>query len=266
MCLNHPQIYETAGLLMKIVRDKDYTFRVSSALTVKKSRSVSSRTPLSARARANKFRQWKRQFKIIRNQITELALRRFIYREVTKLIQENPRLQVRSAFYDWMHSVYVTDMAMSIRRLVDWNKRTISFIRLMEDMKRHPEVISRRRFTHPYKNFMKQYGHRDYERFAKPGQNILDRRLIAFHRRTIVRSQKKIRHFLNNHIAHSNKYKRRQSPTRAELEMCLDTLEILMKEYALLFERVALLNVAPVIQYDWMAPFRVAWLQEKTIR
>ena len=243
---------------------KGYTLPVSSHRPIKKPASSSSRTLLSARACANKFKQWKRQFKIIKNQITELAFRRFIYREVTKLIQKNPRLQVRSAFYDWMHSVYVTDMTMSIRRLVDWNKRTISFIRLMEDIRRHPEVISRRRFTYPYKNFMKQYGHRDYERFAKPGQDILDRSLIAIHRRTIVRSQKKIRHFLNNHIAHSNKYRRRQFPTRAELEMCLDTLEILIKEYALLFDRVALLNVAPVIQYDWMAPFRVAWLQEKT--
>lgn len=185
---------------MKIAREKDYTFRVSSALTVRKPRSASSSTLLSARASAKKFRQWKRQFKVIKNQINELALRRFIYREVTKLIQTNPRLQVRSAFYDWMRSVYVTDMTVSIRRLVDWDKRTISFIRLMEDMKRHPEVISRRRFTHPYKNFMKQFGHRDYERFAKPGQNILDRNVIATHRRTIVRSQKKIRDFVNNHI------------------------------------------------------------------
>jgi hypothetical protein len=155
-------------------------------------------------------------------------------------------------------------MTVSIRRLVDWNKRTVSFIRLMEDMKRHPEVISRRRFTHPYKSLMKRYGHRDYEHFAKPGQNILDRSVIDTHRRTIVRSQKKIRHFLNNHIAHSNRYRRRQFPTFAELEMCLDTLEILVKEYALLFNHVALLHVAPVIQYDWKAPFRVTWLQENT--
>ena len=94
----------------------------------------------------------------------------------------------------------------------------------------------------------------------------LDESLIASHRETIVRSQKKIRHFLNNHITHLNKYRRKPLPTHAELEMCLDTLEILLKEYALLFERVALRNVAPVIQYDWMAPFRVAWLQEKTFQ
>ncbi len=233
---------------------KDYTFRVSSPPPVKGSNS-SFPAILSARARANKFRQWKRQFKIIEKQITELALRRFIYREVTKLIQTNPRLQVRSAFYDWMRTVYLTDMTVSIRRLVDWDKRTISFIRLLGDMIRHPEVISRRRFTHPYKNFMKQFGHRDYERFAKPGQNILDKNLIVSHRKTILRSQKKIRHFLNNHIAHLNKYRRKPFPTYAELEMCLDTLELLMKKYALLFEQVALAQVAPVIQYDWMAPY-----------
>ena len=247
---------------MKTKEIHGYTFGVSSSPPTKK------RTPLpsfllSARARANKFRQWKRQFKVIEKQITELALRRYIYREVTKLIQTNSRLQVRSAFYDWMHAVYVIDMTVSIRRLVDWNRRTISFIRLLEDVKQHPEVISRRRFTYPYKKLMKQFGHRDYERFAKPGQNILDKSVVATDRKLLIHSQKRLRKFLNTHIAHLDKNRRRHFPTHAELELCLDTLEILVKKYAKLFEHVALMNVAPVIQYDWKAPFRVAWLQGK---
>lgn len=222
-----------------------------------------SATSLSARERANKFRQWKGQFNVIKQQITGLALRRFIYREVTKLIQEDPRLQVRSAFYDWMRAVYVTDMTVSIRRLIDWDKRTVSFIRLIEDIKQHPDVISRRRFTHPYKNLIKQYGHRDYERFAKPGHNMLDRRVIENHRRMIVRSQKRLRRYLNTQIAHTSKNQLRKFPTYSDLEKCLDTLESLLREYALLFEQVAIVQAAPVIQYDWKAPFRVAWLQDK---
>lgn len=75
-----------------------YTFGVSSLPPLKKP------TPLlhpllSARARSNKFRQWKRQFKVIKSSIYDLASKRFVYRQVTKLIQDNQHLQVPSPHY-----------------------------------------------------------------------------------------------------------------------------------------------------------------------
>ena len=52
-------------------------------------------------------------------------------------------------------------------------------------------------------------------------------------------------------------------PTNLDLDACIDAIESLAKDYALLLEQKALTQVVPVIQYDWMAPFRVAWLQDK---
>lgn len=53
--------------------------------------------------------------------------------------------------------------------------RAISLYNLVKDIEHYPEVISRRRFTHPYKDFMKHFGHRDFDRLSKPGSDVLNK-------------------------------------------------------------------------------------------
>ena len=218
---------------------------------------------MSIRARANKFKQWKRRFKVIKNSIFDLALKRFVFQKVTELVRDNPRLQTPSVFYDWLHKAYAIDMTIHIRRLTDTDKRSISFVNLMKDIERYPEVMSRRRFTLPYKGFMKQFGHKDFDRLAKPGSSVLNKRLIAQHKAKLVKSHKRLRSFTNKHVAHLDIRGMRRFPTYEELNACVDTIESLLKDYALLLEQSAPDPVVPVIQYDWMAPFRLAWLPNK---
>jgi hypothetical protein len=119
----------------------------------------------------------------VTNQIFEIAHRRRLYREMRAMVDANPALQVPSAFYDWQRSLYVVDMTIAIRRLVDWDDRSISFVQLMEDIAKHPDVLSRRGFVHGYPAFMKEAGHEDFERFAKPGAQSIDPRVIRRHRK-----------------------------------------------------------------------------------
>jgi hypothetical protein len=64
------------------------------------------------------------------------------------MIDANPAVRVPSAFYEWMRRAYVNDMTIAVRRIVDWDRRTLSFVRLMKDIEDHPEVLTRRRFTY----------------------------------------------------------------------------------------------------------------------
>jgi len=52
-------------------------------------------------------------------------------------------------------------------------------------------------------------------------------------------------------------------PTYAKLDSCIDTIKRLAKDCTLLLEQSALITAVLAIQYDWMAPFRVAWLEAK---
>lgn len=215
----------------------------------------------STRARANAYRRWRRWFKHIQDQIIEMAHHRRIYREVTAMIQANPRLQVPSAFYDWMQSAYVNDLTVAIRRLVDWDKRSISLVRLMQEIENHPEVITRKRFLARYDDgHPRDLAQGDFERFAKPGAAQIDPEVIRGHRRELVEAQRRLRQFVNRHVAHRDRHPMRHLPTFLELDACIDLLERLVKVYALLLEQVGLAEVVPVIQYDWKSPFRVAWI------
>ena len=218
---------------------------------------------MSVHARSNRFKQWKKRFKVIKHSIFDLAFKRFVYKEVTKLIQDNPRVQVASAFYDWMHQVYIVDMSIHIRRLVDRDRRAVSLYKLVQDIEDHPEVITRRRFTIGYKEFLKPFGHRDYDRLSKPGGNVLNKKLITKHRVALVKSQKRLRIYTNKHVAHLDKAGMRKFPSYAELDACIDTIQDIAKQCTLLLEQSSLTTALPKIQYDWKAPFRVAWIEEK---
>jgi hypothetical protein len=69
-----------------------------------------------------------------------------------------------------------------------------------------------------------------------------------------------LRKYLNSYIAHRNRHPMRRLPTFDDLDRCIDLLEQLLTEYTLIIEQAALGDVVPTIQYDWQAPFRVAWI------
>jgi len=177
------------------------------------------------------------------------------------MIAANPALQVPSAFYDWMRIAYVNDMTLAIRRLVDWDKRSISFVRLIEEIADHPEVISRRRFVGSYpKPLRNLIADRDFERFASSNADKIDSRGLRRHRRELLQAQRRLRQFVNHYVAHRNRTPMRRLPTYAELDICIDVLGRLTQAYASLLEQTALVNLIPEIQYDWKKPFRVSWL------
>lgn len=217
---------------------------------------------LSAKARRNTFLRWKRSFEIIRHSIIHLASKRQIYEEVRSIIAANNKIHKPSQFYDWMQEAYVTDMAIGIRKMVDWDKRTVSFVRLLQEIEDHPEVITRRRFVSVYKSFMKTFGHKDFEKFSKPGASMIDRSIIRRHRQSLIKSQKKLRIFVNTHVVHIGRFRMKKLPTFDQLNTALDQLEQLTKTYALLLNQMGLVRVAPTIINDWKAIFRIAWLPE----
>lgn len=214
----------------------------------------------SAAKRYRTYLRWRRWFGHIRDAVTEMALGRYVYREVTAMIDANPATKVPSAFYDWMRRVYVNDLTIAIRRLVDRDRRTLSFVRLMKEIEDHPEVITRRRFIREYPPELKDAGHHDFEQFARPGAQQIDPAVIRRHQRELIAAQRRLRQFVNSYVAHRSRYPMRHLPTYAELDACVDLLERLTRDYVLLLEQAGLAEVVPVIQYDWKQPFRVAWI------
>jgi hypothetical protein len=216
----------------------------------------------SAKERSNAYRRWRRRFRHLKNDIINLAFHRYIYREVRAMIEANSELQVGSAFYDWMQAVYVNDMTLAIRRLVDWDKKAIPLVQLLQEIEDHPEVITRARFVARYEGGLRDLGHGDFERFAQPGASQITPKIIRERRRELIAAQRRLRQFVNRHVAHRARHAMRRLPTFDELDACIDVLERLVKDCSLLLEQEGLAQVVPVIQYDWRAPFRVPWIAD----
>ncbi len=215
----------------------------------------------SASRRRSVYLRWKRWLRCIYDEIVEMALDRHVYREVQAMIASNPELQVPSVFYSWMNRAYVADMAVAIRRQTDKDSRSISLLRLIQDVRDHPEVISRRRYVGLYRSGrMRTLGNRSFEHYAKRGTDQINPAVVRKHERELLAAERKLRRFVNRHVAHRSMHPMRHLPTYGDLDACLDLLERLLKDYKLLIEAAGLSRVVPVVQYDWQKPFRVAWI------
>lgn len=214
----------------------------------------------SAKKRTLTYRRWVRWWNLLFDDIKTIAHHRDLYRQVTAMVEANPALHVPSAFYDWMQLAYVTSQASAIRRLVDWDRRSVSLIRLIEEIADHPEVISRRRFVGLYRGHLPtRFGHRGFERVARSGTDMVAPRLIRRHRRDLLIAHRRLRIFVNKYVAHRDKRPMRRLPTYADLDRCVDVVERLGKEFSFILKAEGT-SVVPVMPYDWKKPFRVAWI------
>lgn len=228
----------------------------------RKKRPLKARRPPrpTATGRRSRLRLWKRWLDRIETSIFEMGHHRQLYREVRAMVEANPTLHVPSAFYDWLRLIYVNDVAMAVRREVDRNPKSISLLQLIDDIARNPDVITRRRWVHGYQKFMKSIGHRDFEKFAKSGAPCIDARVIRKDRAALIKAARRVEKFVNTYIAHRNRYPMKRLPTFPELDAAVDFLADLLKRYTLVITQAGLVDTVPVIQGDWQAPFRVAWI------
>ena len=217
----------------------------------------------SAAKRTATYRRWLRWWNVLFDDLKTIAHHRYLYREIGAIIAANPAIQEPSAFYDWIQHAYATDQASAIRRLVDRRRDTISLRRLIEEIADHPEVLSRRRFVGLYRGHMPvEFGHRHFDRVAAPGGDKVNPRLVRQHLRDLLATNRRVQTFVNKHVAHRAKHPMRDLPSYADLDRCVDLLERLAKEYALIL-RAEGTSVVPAIGYDWKKPLRVPWIVEK---
>jgi hypothetical protein len=69
---------------------------------------------------------------------------------IRDMVLRNPALPKESVVYDWISTAYVYTAAMTVRRLVDLRKGTISLWRLLEQMLAGPAGVTRAWFVDKY--------------------------------------------------------------------------------------------------------------------
>lgn len=107
--------------------------------------------PLMDRIRAGEFaapivRDWRDQIQRISDDVCDLQASRSVVERLQVVIENNPRLQPWNYLLDRIFRWYASSSLVMVYRDVDRTKNTVGLRRLVEDVARHPEELTRDRF------------------------------------------------------------------------------------------------------------------------
>ncbi|NIO76651.1 MAG: hypothetical protein GTN69_12415 [Armatimonadetes bacterium] len=211
-----------------------------------------------------KMAEWKQDLEAIKNQVLRLYWQRKIYRRILEVVKNNPRLSKGNVLLDWMSEGYVAMAAITVRRLLDKDRRSVSLATLIEKVCRDPEVIDRKGFVAAYPEFMRKDGiaDGDFDRFAGPSKATIDPSIIQQKLDATKRECSDItRKYVNKFLAHTARKTPKQIPTFAKLDKAIDTLGELFNELHLLITRgEVLVKLEPTIPVPWEWIFREPWI------
>jgi hypothetical protein len=208
------------------------------------------------------FSKWNKWLSTIYDDIQGLLVNRHIFREVQEIIRSNTDIQFDDTFYEWMGNVYAAAAVIGVRRQVDTHKGSISFARLLGEIRENPEILPRERYLRLYKDrvIRDRVANRTFDKFAGTGRQHVNGALVGADLNMLNEKAETIRKFANKRIAHTDRAEFKSLPTYGELDDCLDYLEEMLKKYLSLFRAETHRSIVPVWTYDWKEIFRRPWI------
>jgi hypothetical protein len=199
------------------------------------------------------------------SEVRALRINQHVFWEVQELIRNNPDLKKPSTFYSWMGEMYAAAMSVAVRRLVDKRKDSVSFVRLLEQLKEMPQCVSREaykgRFFKP--SMPPDFLDRDYDRLIgagipSPNPTTIDDEIQKLKQKTAA-----LKKFVDKKVAHTSLEPLKELPKFQDVDDAIDMLEALTKWYLHLFRSVSTTKLLPTWQYDWKEIFRFPWIVEQ---
>ena len=195
-----------------------------------------------------------------------------MWHEVGKIIKDNQKIQKQSLFYDWITANYTVQIGIIIRRLAEskrkWegqNKDTISLWRLLDDIRKNPEVISRDYFYERYEGSNiknTNVPQNEFNKFAEPGAECISDDLICNDLKSIEFRTKNITNYVDKRIAHYDEPDEwaTKLPTYEEADEVIELLQKITEKYRKLIPNDLFLGLLTITD-NWKEPLRHAWIE-----
>ncbi len=205
---------------------------------------------------------------VIENDIVQLRASQYIFWEVQKIVSGNPKVNVENAFHEWMGAVYANSMSVGIRRLVDGDRKnkSISFVRLLKEIQRHPSILSRVRYRSVFGARGKlpvSSADNDFDRHVGLGEDHVSQEAITKEIKDLRDATVGLNRYVDKRVAHYDRREFKEILTFGDIDDALDHLEAMLRRYILLFRAADLISATPCFQYDWKVIFRVPWISER---
>lgn len=237
----------------------------------------------------DKLRLW---IEKIEEQITMLVIRRYMFWELQKIIKSNPNINKTNSFYDMIASTYADSAVMAVRRLVDNDRKSISFTNLLDKLIKNAKAFNRGWYISLWgnppepaviidniqlsmreavikqandfaKNVHFKRANAKFDEFAGKVKNYIDIKRVEKDKRHLKLMAIRIQHYADRQVAHHDKRGPKGIPTFQELDCCVDIFEGLCLKYLMLLKASAPTTLLPTWQYDWKEVFYYPWIINK---
>lgn len=208
------------------------------------------------------YEKWLRWLERIADELVHLATDRDMYRdvgEITKAADLPP-----SYFFDATNRWFAQTQAMAVRRQTEVAEDSASLATLLDQIARHPEVLTRARYTGLYDNaeHWQARANASFDGLAGVGADtILPERITADLDR-LREAAKPVKAYVDRLVAHHDRRELTELPSFAELNDAIDVVLEVFKEWNQWLTAAVWVEMVGAFQYDWKAPFRVAWLTD----
>ncbi|MBU6431158.1 MAG: hypothetical protein KGJ58_02790 [Patescibacteria group bacterium] len=210
-----------------------------------------------------KIEQWKRDIEKITSDVTDTIESQFIFKRLGEIVTANSKIGADNLFWDHLASSFGASLVLGITRQVDKRPEVVSLLKLLEDIKDNPGIITKQWYGDEYEKspvLGRAFGIQSFEEHfgSKPE---LDPDLIEKDIQALKSATAKVARFRHTRIAHKNADERLVIDLNfAEVEAALKEVERLVIRYQLLLNQSDYNELMPSITYNWESIFRTPWI------
>lgn len=209
-----------------------------------------------------KLSKWIKWLKVIEIEIYNLVLYKDVFWSVQHLIKENEKIQKPSVFYRYLGDTYVSHVLIGMRRQIKIDRDSISFHRLLDELNRNPEILSRKYFKELYKgSVLEELGHadKDFDEFCGDTPEHISKDMVRQDIKDLIGYATKCEDFTDKVIAHTDKRDPKHPLTFDDVNKCIDYMDKLICKYNSIFHATYTDSLMPTYQYDWKEIFDEPW-------
>lgn len=162
--------------------------------------------------------------KRIEDSLTVLHASRVFYREYLEILNANPRLKTSNHFLTWIADNYLYSAAMSLRRILDQTRGTISLYKLLDALQENDHLLTK---TSYMTRFIADGTDRDlaeicFSSFARFGHTEgLNLQILRDQIESFSESWGRLKDYIDERIAHEARSPSEDIPTVSDLDICI---------------------------------------------
>lgn len=203
--------------------------------------------------------RWRRWLPRIHREIQDLVISRHIFTTVGVIVRANEAAGRPSDYHRWSVRNYGFGLAVSIRRLLDKDGRSISMARLLDELSVNAMVVTRESHRHLWSKRVRAAADSTFDRIAGVEADHLPPSVPRRDLAKLWKAHKRIRVLVNKELAHLDQRNlKRRNPSIAEMQEVVSLFEETIRKYALLLKAWDP-RYLPTWQYDWTSIFEVPW-------